>query len=231
MTRESDDWFPLETEEHEAQVHALLALLGDPGKRVLDLGAGGGRLAAPLIERGHEALCIDRDPEALKVCAQAGALTRAADLLDEGADLAFSGAPADAALLLGGTLMEVTDTVAALGLFRRLRAAVRPGGWLAIDGSLLEVWDDVGEGHWVSGVSEDGAWQMIWARGDAVIALRRGEQVDPDDWEIHEGDRTLRLWSRGALNLLCEASGWGAPETVDFRTLLRIERLAGPGDG
>lgn len=226
-----DDWFPLDQDEHDAQVHAVLALLGGEGKRVLDLGAGGGRLARPLVEHGHSVLCIDRDEAALAACAAAGAQTRRADLLDPDADLSFPDAPADAALLLGGTLMEITDTVEALRVFQRVRVSVRPGGWLALDGSLLEVWDDVAEGRWVSGVSEDGAWQMIWAEGDAVIALRRGDGVDPDEWEIREEDRTLRLWSRGALALLCESAGWGAPETVDFRTLLRIERLAEPGEG
>ena len=86
------------------------------------------------------------------------------------------------------------------------------------------MWDDVAEGAWVTGVSEDGSWQMIWASGDAVIALRRDDRVDPDDWEIREDDRLLRLWSAGELALLAEASGWGTPESVDFRTLLRLER-------
>ncbi len=225
MTRETDDWFPLDEDEHAAQADAVLSLLGAPGKRVIDLGAGGGRLVKPLIERGHSVLAVDSDPAALEACAALGAETRRLDLLDEDIDLGFEDGLADAALLLGGTLMEVVDTRAALALFSRVRKAVRPGGWLAVDGSLLEVWDDVAEGGWVSGVSEDGAWQMIWAPGDAVIALRRGERVDPDDWEIGESDRLLRLWSAGALALLAEASGWGAPEPVDFRTLLRFERL------
>jgi len=226
VTRDADDWFPLSDDEHAAQAHAVLSLLGESGKNVIDLGAGGGRLAGPMIERGHSVLAIDRDPEALLACAALGAQTRAVDLLDDAADLSFAGG-ADAALLLGGTLMEIVDPLAALRLLRRVREVVRPGGWLAIDGGLLDVWDDVSEGAWVTGVSEDGAWQMIWAPGDSVVALRRGERVDPEDWEIGENDRLLRLWSAGDLALLAEASGWGAPESVDFRTLLRLERPAG----
>ncbi len=226
MTRDADDWFPLSPEEHAAQTHAVLSLLGEAGKRVVDLGAGGGRLAGPMIERGHEVLAIDRDPEALAACAALGAQTRGGDLLDDATDLSF-GDGADAALLLGGTLMEIVDPLAALRLLRRAREVVRPGGWLALDGGLLDVWDDVSEGAWVTGVSEDGAWQMIWAPGDSVVALRRGDRVDPEDWEIGEDDRLLRLWSAGDLALLAEAAGWGTPESVDFRTLLRLERPAG----
>lgn len=227
--RDADEWFPLEPEEHEAQVHAALSLLGPTPARVIDLGAGGARLARPLVEAGHRVLAIDRDPEAVEACRDAGAETRLADLLNADAPLGFRDGPADAALLLGGTLMEFVDPLEAASLLRRVRAAVRSGGWLAIDGSLTEVWDDVGEGAWATGVSEDGAWQLIWAPGDAVVALRRGDRVDPDDWEIGADDRLLRLWSRGALVLLAEASGWGRPEPVDFRTLLRLERPSSTG--
>jgi len=160
------------------------------------------------------------------MCESAGAEVRVVDITSPDCRLGFSDGPADAALLLGMTLMELVDPLRALALFRELRKVVRPGGWLAIDGALLEVWDDVAEGAWATGASEDGAWQMIWAPGDAVIAIRRGERVDLDDWEIGEDDRLYRLWSRGALALLAEASGWGPPETVDFRTLLRLERPA-----
>lgn len=222
--RESDEWFPLEPEEHEAQAHAVLSLLGPTPRRVIDLGAGGGRLAGPLVEAGHRVLAIDHDPEAIAACRRLGAETRRADLRSPEFAPGFDDGPADAAILLGGTLMEFVDPLEAASLLRRVRAHVRPGGWLAIDGSLTEVWDDVGEGSWATGVSEDGAWQLIWAAGDAVVALRRGDRVDPDDWEIGPEDRLLRLWSRGALALLAEASGWGQPEPVDFRTLLRLER-------
>lgn len=38
---ENDDWFPLDEEEHAAQVSAVLSLLGADPRRVIDLGAGG----------------------------------------------------------------------------------------------------------------------------------------------------------------------------------------------
>lgn len=220
----NDDWFPLEPEEHRSQVHAVLSLLGPTPRRVIDVGAGGGRLAGPLVEAGHTVLALDRDDRAVRACEALGATGRLVDVSQLDAAVAFEDGPADAAVMLGGTLMELVDPLAALALFRALRGAVAPGGWLAVDGSLTEVWDDVAEGAWVTGVSEDGLWQMIWAPGDAVLALRRGDEVDPEDWEIGPGDRLVRLWSLGALRLLASAAGWGAPEPVDFRTLLRFER-------
>lgn len=147
-------------------------------------------------------------------------------MLGEDAVLGFDDGPADAALLLGGTLAEIVDPLAAVSLFRRLRDVVRPGGWLALDGGMLEVWDDIAEGGWATGVSEDGQWQLIWVPGDSVVAIRRGEAVDANDWEIREDDRLLRLWSRGDLALLAESAGWGTPEMVDYRVLMRLERPA-----
>ncbi len=227
MSVENDDWFPLEREEHEQQVSAVLSLLGEAGKRVIDIGAGGGRVAGALVERGHRVLAIDCDARAVEACAGVGAEARCVDVLDGEAALGFEDGDADAALLLGGTLAEIVDPRAGARAFFVVREVVKPGGWLALDGGMLEVWDDIAEGGWVTGVSEDGEWQLIWAPGDNVVAMRRGEAVDAEDWEIGEGDRLLRLWSAGELALLAEASGWGMAEMVDYRVLLRLERVGG----
>ncbi|MCB1972899.1 MAG: methyltransferase, partial [Geminicoccaceae bacterium] len=60
-----DDWFPVDEEEHQQQCAALLDLLGDRRARVLDLGAGDGRIAAPLVEAGHEVCAVDHDQRAV----------------------------------------------------------------------------------------------------------------------------------------------------------------------
>jgi hypothetical protein len=61
---------------------------------------------------------------------------------------------------------------------------------------------------------------MVWSVGDEVVALRRGDAVDPEDWEVREDDRRFRLWSMGSLRLLALSSGWGGPEVDRSGALL-----------
>ncbi len=227
-----DDWFPLDQEEHDRQLAALLALLGlardresaEP-LRVLDLGAGSGRVARPLAEAGHDVLAVDRDPGALEACAGEGVRRREVDFLDPEADLSHPGGALDAALCLGHTFMLLVDPRAALGLLRRLRAQMKPGALLVIDAFPRPLWADVADGAWATGVSEDGRWQLIWApTGDNVLALRHGETVDPDDYSIRPSDTLLRLWSMGELALLAAGSGFGDPGEDPSGALVTLER-------
>lgn len=215
VVADRDDWAPLSDVESAVQIEAVLALCAERGwERVLDLGCGDGRVAGPLAECGIRVLAIDCDGEAVAGVRRAGGgvEAREGDFLDGGCDLTFGdGARADAALVLGNTLMEIHDVERARALFLRLCEAVAPGGAIVIDNFVRDVWADVAEGAWQEGVSEDGQWQMVWSDGDEVIALRRGSGVDENDWEVRESDRRLRLWSLGSLRLLGLSSGWGGP--------------------
>lgn len=210
-----DDWSPLSEVESAVQIEAVLALCAERGwSRVLDLGSGDGRVACPLDDEGIRVLAIDRNAGAIAAVKAAGARieARVGDFLDDQCELTFAdGARAEAALLLGNTLMEIHDVERARSLFARVREAIEPGGVIVIDNFVLDIWADVADGAWQEGVSEDGGWQMVWTEGDEVIALRRGNEVDGDDWEVRESDRLLRLWSLGSLRLLGLSSGWAGP--------------------
>jgi SAM-dependent methyltransferase len=212
---ERDDWSPLSEVESAVQIEAVLALCAERGwARVLDLGSGDGRVARPLDDEGVRVLALDRNAggiAALKA-AQPRIEALVGDFLDAQCALTFAdGARADAAMLLGNTLMEIHDVERASALFARLREALEPGGAIVIDNFVLDIWADVADGAWQEGVSEDGEWQMVWTEGDEVIALRRGDEVDAEGWEVRESDRLLRLWSLGSLRLLGMSSGWAGP--------------------
>lgn len=225
----NDEWAPLDEIESAIQIEALLDVARARGwKRVVDLGCGSGRVAIPLAEEGIRVLAIDRDPQALDALVASAAAgvrerveRRPGDFFDDTTSLSFeSGERADAAILVGNTLMEIHDVDRAAALFRRLRERLAPGGVVVVDNSPFDTWADVAEGVWQEGVSDDGEWQMLWADGDCVVAIRRGEDVDAENWEVRESDRRFRLWSYGALRLLALASGWDGPRQDPTGALL-----------
>lgn len=218
----ANDWFPLEDHEHEAQAAALLRLLSPGPARVLDLGAGGGRMAVPLSRAGHAVTAVDTDEHALACCRRADPriVTMHTDFASPGAP--FAPGAFDAALCLGHTLMQLVDPLRALQAARNARRALAPSGVMLIDDLFTPVWRDVAEGLWTNGVSEDGRWQLVWQPGDAVIALRRGDRVDPEDWSVREDDTLLRLWTRGELALLAHGAGFLPPEDLPGEHLILL---------
>ncbi len=228
----ADDWLPLDAAEDAAQRAWLVervrasARSGSP-PRVLDLGAGDGRLAVPLADAGAIVVAVDRDPDARAALAARGhpnLRVEDADVAAEPETLAalLGSERVDLALCLGNTLL-LFDVVETLALLVAVRPLLRPGGRLAIDDLCGDLWRDVAEGAWQSGVSEDGTMQLVWATGDNTIALRTGEELDPDSWAVREGDRRLHLYSTSELRLLAVAAGWQAPRSIESAHLLLFE--------
>lgn len=224
--RDADDWLPLEPAEHAAQCAALLRLLRGPPRvaSALDIGAGDGRIAGPAAAMGARVVALDNDPHALEHCAAQGAEPLLADALDPSLDLASRG-PFDAAWCLGHTFLLFHDVDRAAALLSRVRDALAPGGWVALDNFPGPLWEGVSSGDWQEGVSEDGRWQMLWAPGENVVAIRRDERVRPDDWTIRADDRLLRLWTLGDLRLLAARAGLSPPEPDPTGVLLLLRRL------
>lgn len=212
----------------QMQIDELLRRLAPAPKRVLDLGCGAGRVLVPLAAAGHEITGLDRDEDALARCranlAAAGSAARllAADFVTAwpATDTSY-----DAVLCLGNTIMTVADVDRAVDLLRSAADALGGGGFIAIDDCSGDFWPEVGDGNWQSGLSPDGDGQMVWAKSDAVFALRRGARVDAGDWSIGARDEPLRLWSDGALRLLARAAGLAGPSRVGGHLLLMTPSL------
>ncbi len=214
-----DITMPLDPEEHAQQIAGLSRRTG-AGTRVVDLGAGLGRVAIPLAEAGADVLALDVDEDLLDAVAQATAdtalpvRTRVGDMCDAGVALDHPAGPTQLALILGNTLALVHDVLLAVRLFERVRATLAADGALVIDHAHTVVWHEVAEGNWQGGTSEDGSMQLVWGAGDAVIGLRTGDDVAPRRELLTDADTPMRLWSHGALRLLARASGFSDPECV-----------------
>lgn len=223
---EFDDWFPLDDEDHHAQVAGLLDLLSDGPKRILDIGCGDGRVLKPLADADYIARGIDTDPCAVEACARKRLDASVGDALDPACDITVHGAPPDAVLCLGHTFMLLTDPVAVLAMLARIRCSLAGGGFFAIDAFCEPLWREVSEGYWQSGVAEDGQSQLVWAPGDNVLAFRGGDEIDENSWEVKPTDRPMRLWSKGELRLLARAAGFIEPEhrVTDCLIVMRAVR-------
>ncbi|MEU7764842.1 methyltransferase domain-containing protein [Nocardia sp. NPDC049190] len=112
----------------DAERHALDLLQG----RILDVGAGGGRGARALLDRGHDVTALDISPGALEVCRRQGVRSRILGTVDEHAANAEQ---YDSFLLLGANLGLLESRERAPEFLRALAALAAPGAVI------------VGQGH------------------------------------------------------------------------------------
>jgi ubiquinone/menaquinone biosynthesis C-methylase UbiE len=66
-------WHDVECGAYLADLDLWEELAADGGGRVLDVGAGTGRVALHLARAGHEVTALDRDPQLLRVLEQRAA--------------------------------------------------------------------------------------------------------------------------------------------------------------
>jgi len=222
-----DNWFPLDDEQHEAQL-SFLRELPRPGP-VLDLGCGDGRLLVPLSEAGFRVTGVDNDEEALAACrgrlpADTAAELHAGDFLTDELPGLKAGSYA-AVLCLGNTFTLIHEPLSAVKLLKRIHDLLQPGGTFYIDAFCEDMWREVAEGYWQEGLSETGEAQLLWVPGDNVIALRYDEEVDIEADQVREKDRLYRLWTYGELRLLSELSGLAPPRVHHEGYLVGMSRF------
>ncbi|MEV0146764.1 MULTISPECIES: methyltransferase domain-containing protein [unclassified Nonomuraea] len=107
--------------------------------KVLDIGAGGGRAARALLDRGHAVTAIDISPGALDVCRRQGIRSAVLGTVDEHA---ATGARYDSFLLLGANLGLLESRERAPQFLRALAAMAAPGAVIVGQGNNRTDSDD-----------------------------------------------------------------------------------------
>jgi SAM-dependent methyltransferase len=131
-----DDWYS-EVSDVAATVERVTALAERHGRRVLELGAGSGRLAVPLAQRGLDVWAVDASPAMLdRLRAKPGAHAVHA-VLDDMASLAAAELPPDGeygvVLCAFNTLFNLTDTPTQRRCLTRVAALLGPDGRFVVE--------------------------------------------------------------------------------------------------
>jgi SAM-dependent methyltransferase len=107
--------------------------------RVLDVGAGAGRVALHLQDRGHDVVAIDISPLAIEVCRRRGvrdARVLAFENVDEGL------APIDTVVMFGNNFGLFGGAAKARRMLRRLHRVVADGGRIVAESRDVYETDD-----------------------------------------------------------------------------------------
>ncbi len=226
MSELQNDQHPLDPTDHVAQLEGVLQNVSATD-RVVDLGAGLGRIALPLAEAGCEVVAVDDDPTVLAPDGWVGhpSITPLVeDMLGPDATWHQEGRY-DVALCLGNTLALLLAHHDLDLLFERVASCLTDEGFLLVDDFPLWAWEAVHAGDWPTGVSEDGQAQILWLPGEPAFAFRTGSDVDPSAEVPDEGERLLRLWSLSELTHLSRNHGLGVPSHHPEPNLLQFDRL------
>jgi SAM-dependent methyltransferase len=191
-------------------VLALLRRAGIAGGLVVDLGCGAGRWAAALGEAGYEVLGIDQSPAMIRMARRRapGARFRTGSVLS-------AGLPAcDAVTSIGEVVnyaFDLAHSRAALSaLFRRVHAALRPGGLFVFDvagpervpAECPQSYRSAGEG-WEIDVEVDGCARSGWMTRKIVCRREQASGKKKRSREVHR----LRLFEKE--DIAAELRGMG----------------------
>ena len=204
-----DDFEVYDTEDSAAQIAGVLNIF-KPSQRVIDLGAGRGRIALPLAGHGVEVLAVDRDVQALDHSGWTDheRLERLhEDFLSPHATW-FDQGLFDGVVCLGNTLNLVNDADHALEVFQRAFRTLSVGGSFLIDD--FPVWGpDMISTEWPLGISPDGTQQVVWSSCGRSFAYRTGHEVDSKRRFPGSEERLLRAWNIDELEKMASQSGFG----------------------
>lgn len=219
-------WHDVECGAYHADLGLWRSLARAAGGPVLDVGAGTGRVALDLAERGHTVTAVDLDPELLAVLA-----ARARERHLEVETVACDARALDLRERRFGLCLVPMQTIQLLDgadgrrrFLERVREHVRPGGQLGV--ALVEHLDafDAHEHGWLPSpdVARQDGWTFrsqpvaIRPARSAIVLERRREALGPAGQRATSRDRVI-LDRLDADGLEAEAAALG------FEVLAAIE--------
>ena len=213
---------PGSTEEDCAAISALIDACHAPDGPILDIACGSGRhvrafqalrdaFGCDIDERMiSEAQSADPEHANHYQCCDASALTDSERYA--------------VITLLNHSLVCFHSHRQAFGLFQSVAQALRPGGLFIIDNCCSVLWQQVKEGLFADGLSDDEQEQLIFLPGENRFTWRKGEAVEPDNWEISENDRLYRLWSLNEIALAAAGAGLATVQLDNDKQFLVLSR-------
>jgi len=154
-------------ENHTHDVEFLLSVLKEQcegNQRILEVACGGGRIAVPLAQAGHEVTGFDRDPYMLERCyARMKGLPNLRCYQMEGGEEDW-GSGFDVVVMAGNLLLNIEGEKdyrdAQRDFIRRAAKALRPGGHLYLEFDLFlhneKVWPSLEPMYYFEGTDEYG---------------------------------------------------------------------------
>jgi precorrin-6B methylase 2 len=228
-------WQQVEFGSYAADLPLWRALAEEANGPVLELGAGSGRVAAHLVEHGHQVVALERDPGLIAELERSAARLGGGPVTTVRADLASASElelPVPPALVIGPLhVVQFLDSSARPALLGRMRELIAPGGQMALTvvdettvlsagAAATQILPDMREvDGWV--YSSEPLWVQV---GDDALTVRRvRERVSPAgaiQRSIH--DEVLNRVSPERLEI--EA------EEVGFRPTGRRQISSGPNE-
>jgi SAM-dependent methyltransferase len=164
------------------EVAAMLHRALPAGGSVLDLGAGTGRLAAPLIALGHPVVAVDNSSEMLAQIG-AGVRTVCADIMSLALPARFSG------VVLSGFLLDCSE-IPRLDLLRVCRRHLAVGGRVLIQRQPPEWYTDLRRRSYRRGSLQVDVSEFRWLDAERLAFTMR-YRLGQDRWSHRVVSRML----------------------------------------
>ncbi|MGA9277511.1 class I SAM-dependent methyltransferase [Ilumatobacter sp.] len=196
-----DEWYA-EVTDVEGTVRTMVELAGSGG-RILELGVGTGRLAAPMAAAGLQVVGVDSSAAMLTHIASKPGGERVTTILGDMVEDLPDG-PFDACLVAYNTLFNLLDADAQRRCFHAVAARLRPGGRFVVEAIVPDPSAPAGGDVSVRSLAAD---RVVLSVSDHR----------PDDQRT--SGQFVELTESGGVRLRPWAIRWAPPEELDAMAL------------